>query len=585
MSSRRVLTLSVLAAALGVAPVTAQGIPRGATIRQQPVAATRIMVANPYVFAANDSATAVEVGRSMRQRMTRVAPSREYAVITDSIMNAALAQYDYPRDAILMRSSAQTLAQQINGRVLVTSQLAKAPNGQWSLVARLSGTNDDAGTTVRVTQQGQAPAALGTAAVEALQPALRTLDDARECMNLRATKPEDAAEAAQDALKDMPTNGLAHYCLAQLAKTDAEKIRHLEQAVAGDSLSLTALGQLAAAYEVQGDTAKTVAALQQMLRAAPTDQELRQRAFRYFLQSGRAEAAIEVADEGLALDPNNWDLYDLKSNACLFASNFQCAVQVLEQAYTIDSSRADTLFFAKINAAAEQRLSDTLPPATAADTATFVRWAAVGATRYPANLTALQNVSKAYTFTGQADSSVAVADRILAIDSTNATAALSATQALLVIDTTKTPRDSSRAPEAMRYIDLVIASGDDQAKTALAGLLTNAALPYLQTEPMNPAIAADLLRKALQAAPNASFAVTANYLFGIATLQQVAKIDPQAESTRSCDLARQMQTLLGESRTALEAAQTARPAETERYLAGVTQYGPRVAAFVQAYCR
>ena len=30
--------------------------------------------------------------------------------------------------------------------------------------------------------------------------------------------------------------------------------------------------------------------------------------------------------EGLKLDPNNWDLYDLKSNACLFQSDFPCAI-------------------------------------------------------------------------------------------------------------------------------------------------------------------------------------------------------------------------------------------------------------------
>ena len=229
MSFRRTLILSVLGAGLA-APVAAQGIPRGATISNRPTtAATRIMVATPFVFASADSATAVEVGRAMRERMTRAAP-RTYSVIPDSVMNAALAQYDYPRDAILNRALAQTLAQQINGRVLVTSQMAKGTNGQWSMVARLSGTNDGAGNTVRLAQEGRTPPAMGAAAVDALQPALRSLEDARECMNLRVSKPQDAAKKAQEALKDMPNNGLAHYCLAQMAQ-GAEKIRHLEQAV------------------------------------------------------------------------------------------------------------------------------------------------------------------------------------------------------------------------------------------------------------------------------------------------------------------------------------------------------------------
>ena len=160
MSLRRVLLCS-LATVVLAAPAAAQGIPRGATIRQRPSASlTRIMVANPYVFARNDSATAVAVGRAMRDRMSRFAPRTEFSVISDSLMNAALVQYDYPPDAILNRSDAQTLARQIAGRVLITSQMSRSPSGQWTLISRLSGTNDDAGMTVRVSQASAAPQAL-----------------------------------------------------------------------------------------------------------------------------------------------------------------------------------------------------------------------------------------------------------------------------------------------------------------------------------------------------------------------------------------------------------------------------------------
>lgn len=575
MSLRRVLTLSVVSAVVA-APVAAQGIRAGATTRQRPTTAvTRIMVANPYVFAKTDSATAVAVGRVMRDRMEKVAPRTEFAVISDSMMNAALAQYDYPKDAILPRSDAQMLARQINGRVLVTSQMSKAPNGQWSMIARLAGTNDDAGNTVRLTGPGN-PQALGNSAVQALEPALKALDDARACMDQRATKPDKALAAAQKALKATPNNGLAHYCLAQLAKGNGEKIKSLEAAVAADSLSLKALGELAAAHEAAGDTTKTVAALQQMLRAAPTDQELRQRAFRYFLQSGRTQAAIQVADEGLALDPSNWDLYDLKSNACLFASNFKCAVEVLEQAYAVDSSRADTLFFAKIGASAEQRLADTLPRATAADTASYVKWAGIGYARYPNNLVILQNRVKSFTYTGQVDSSVSATKALLKVDSTNVTAALAAAQALI---------QAKRTPEAMPFLDLAMRLGDEQAKTQLAGILLNAALPMLQAQPTDPKTASELLRQAVKAAPAASFAPTANYLFGFATLQYTSQLDDQAVKGKSCEISRQMESLLNESSTALETAKAAKPEETARLLPNVTQYKTRVVALKKAYCK
>src|SRR5690606_17677033 len=120
-------------------------------------------------------------------------------------------------DAILSQDPARRLAQQLASRVLVTSQMAKGPNGQWSMVSRLAGVNDDAGYTVRVGQRGPL-AEMGHLAIDSLTPALHVLADARECMDLRSSKPDQAANKARDVLKKMPDNGLAHYCLALLAK-------------------------------------------------------------------------------------------------------------------------------------------------------------------------------------------------------------------------------------------------------------------------------------------------------------------------------------------------------------------------------
>jgi hypothetical protein len=69
--------------------------------------------------------------------------------------------------------------------------------------------------------------------------------------------------------------------------------------------------------------------------------------------------------------------------------------------------------------------------ATAADTATFVKWAQIGAKRFPQNVTLLKNVNKAYSFSGQVDSSLAVTRRLLAADTTDVTPALAAAQALI----------------------------------------------------------------------------------------------------------------------------------------------------------
>jgi tetratricopeptide (TPR) repeat protein len=585
MSVSRIIALTALGAALAV-PLSAQGIPRGAHVGGAAATnRTPILVSNPYVFAQADSAPAVHVGDAMRKRMEKTSGA-DYSVVPDSIMNAALLQFGYPKDAILSPVLARTLAKNLPGtRVVITSTLSKAPDGSRTIVARLSGTNDDAGNVVRVAQGGAEPVEnLGVKAADALQPALRSLADARTCMDQRVTNKGKATEAANKALKTLPTNGLAHYCLALIADSNhaqPEKVQQLEATVAGDSLSVVALKQLAQSYQQRGDTAKAVATLQQILRAAPTDQDLRQSAFRYFLSSGNTDAAIQVADEGLKLDPYNWDLYDLKSNACLFAANYKCAVDVLAKAYETDSSRADTLFFAKIGAAAEQRLSDTLPKASAADTATYVLWAVKAAGRYPTNLTLLQNLDKAYTYSGQVDSSVAVTKRLLAIDSSNVTPALAAAQALIT---------AKRTPEALPFIDLALRRAASTADSATirenaARLLTGAALPLLQAQPGDFKGAADILRVAVKSAPSASIMPTANYLFGLATFYQVPAIDKQAVATKSCDLAKQEDALLTEAEAAFNIGKTAKPEDSAAKLAIIAQYKPHSASLLKAYCK
>jgi Flp pilus assembly protein TadD len=583
MNVRQVLTFSGATGMLLMltgGSLAAQGIPKGARIsRGAQAAATRIMVATPYVFTSADSGKAVAVGQSMRDRLARQASRGDYAVIADSTMNRALVSFGYAPDAILNQESARKLAQSLAGRVLVSSQMVKSPSGSWSMVSRLAGVNDDAGVTVRVSQTPGSPlTAMGAAAVDSLKQGLEVLADARECMDQRVAKPDQARKNAEDVLKKMPDNGLAHYCLAQLATDTATKIKELSAAVGGDSLSLRAMNDLAALYEAKGDTAQTVVMLQQMLRAAPTDQELRQRAFRYFLVSGRAQAAIEVADEGLKLDPTNWDLWDLKSNACLFSSNFRCAVQSLEQAYATDSTRADTLFFAKIQVAAEQQLADTTAPdvATAADTATYVKWAQIGVRRYPENITLLKNVNKAYSFSGQVDSSLAVTRKLLSVDTTDVTPALAAAQALL---------KANRYPDAAEFFTFVQQHGDENSKAQAAGLLINAAVPLLQATPAKYDTSAMMLRQGVALAPNASFSPTMYYLLGLSDLQLAGGMDKATESAKSCEGAQKMDSLLVEAAPALEKGKAFRAEEATKLLGNVTQYRERTQGMIKAYCK
>jgi hypothetical protein len=85
--------------------------------------------------------------------------------------------------------------------------------------------------------------------------------------------------------------------------------------------------------------------------------------------------------------------------------------------------------------------------------------------------------------------------------------------------------------------------------------------------------------------PSGKVAPAANYLLGLATLFQVPQIDPQAEKTKSCDLARQEETLLGEAETALTNGQAVNPQAVAKNLDIIKKYKPRIASMLKAYCK
>ena len=612
------LVLIVLFGGVTAAPLVAQGIPRGARTSQTVANAPRLMVANPFAFASADSASAVRIGSAARTEMKAIV-GRDFTVVEQAQMNDALKQYGYPVDAILSPPLATTLAKNIQARVLMSGTMARGAGGGTVVTARLIGVNDDAGYVVTLTQQkGQTLEDFGKKLARALEPAVKSLADARACVDQRTSKPDKAEAAAQKAIKVLPNHGLAHFCLAQIAQDKKgprpEVVKHLQAATKGDPLSLPVWTALATQYQQANDTANTLLAFEQMLLVAPTNQKLREELFKYFLQSGHSETALKVADEGLKLDPNNADLYDLKSNACLFLSNFKCAVDALEAMYATDSTKADTLFFTKISAAAAEGENP--------DNVRLLKWSQMGVRKYPNNPTLLGYLNKAYSLSGQTDSVIAVTNRIIAKDTTESgvIAALAAAQALIVPpDTTKARRDTSvagrdtsaarrdtsaarrdtsaataprtstkftpRPKEAVPFLEFVIKHGDAQRKENAAALLYTGAAPLLQ-QPQDLPGAEELLRMAVAAAnPTGKVYPAANYLLGLAILFQVPQIDPLAEKQKSCDLAMQEQTKLAAADSALTAGRSVNPEAVEKNLGIIKKYEPRIKSMLKAYCK
>ena len=567
-----VLPLSLMAAA---PTLEAQGIPRTSRRLGTPpggaATATRFMVAVPYATATADSAAAVQIGEGMRKRLQSIG-GRDVNVVSDSIMNAALDQFGYPRNAILSPSLALQLAKNIPGTKGVVTSTVSRKDGRYELDSRLFPTQVDAGVVRRLDQQpGEKLDAFGARAADDLKSAVDAFDDAKACDELRDTKPAEARKAAEKALKVSPDNGLAHLCLAQMAIKEgaprAQVEQHLVAATRGDPQSLTAVALLTEQRAAANDTAGVVAAYQQMLLIAPDNQKLTEQAFKYMLQAGKPKAAVQVADEGLKRDPYNWNLYDLKSNACLFLSDFPCAIDALEAAYQVDSTRADSLFYRKIAVAAAQQ----------PDTVRLNKWASRGIARYPNNVELLGYANQAFALTGKSDSSIMVTRKLIELDPTQVGPALAATQSLA---------GTGRVSEAKPFIDMIQQKGSPQEKEQLAAIFANAALPLIQKQPADFNGAADLSRQCVASAdPKGRVIGSCHLILGIAAFQSAVAMDGETEKNKSCDMAKKEAELVAEAKASLTTAGASRPDAVKQYLDAIPQFEKRTQSMITAYCK
>ena len=565
------LIAAVAVAGLAVAgPVKAQIPVKRTTPEQVTAQAPRLLVANPYTFVSQDTTAAVKIGTAMRLRMEKVVGSN-YFVIPREKINEYLNQFGYSPDAIFALPQQRVLANSSQARALVSSSLARGDGGKFTVTARLAGLSDSAGNTFVVAQQtGQSLEQFGSNVADAFAPAIKTLNDSRECIQQRSAAKDKAATAAKKALSSMPSSGVANYCLALLAmdrktKADtAEALKDLQTAVTGDQLSLAAWTMLAEIYEVRADTAHTVEALKQMLVVAPTNQPLRELANKLFIKYEHPEAAEQAALDGLKLDPTNADLYDLLANARVYKSDFKGAVDALEQVAANDTTKSDSTFLLKITVMASQQ----------PDTVRLLKWARIGVNKYPANAALMQQLFTAYSLAGPLDSAVAVAKRLMAVDSTMVGPALGIAKQLI---------DAKRGADAAPFLVYANAHGDATAKENAAGLMLNGTLAMIKDQP--DSALAGLRQIAATATPGGKYAPIANFYLGILLSQQIQKLDPETEKGKSCDLANKEKGLLDEADKAFQGAAGYKPDDLAKYMKFVEGYKPRVASMIKVYCK
>ena len=524
-----------------------------------------------------DSTAAVVIANGIRDRLDRLVGGGDYQLIARLDMNKELERSGYNPDAILTTTTSRTLAGQLNAKILVGGTLAKNASGQYVLTVRVTGVSGsiaDVGHGISVTQApGQALPDFGLKTAEALNPIVKAYIDAKNCID-NQSDPKKGPDAAAKAIKAVPNFGLAEYCLAQIAqRTDSVSpvaLAHYQNAVKGDSLSLTVWSEIALIHYKKKDSVAVIADYQQMLRVAPSNEKLADEAYKQFLRYGRPDAAQQVVTEALKNDPANPVWYDLWSNNCLAKSDFDCAIKALEQVFTLDSTRADLGFFQKIVAAAKFK----------PDTAKYLAWSRRGAAKFGTDVDMLGDYAKAAAMSGEGDSAVAAVHHLLLIDPTATTPALFVVQSLM--NAKKFDAMLKLAPDFKKV-------SDQEAKDTYAGLLMSAANGAQSAVPRDDSMLVKLSEATLASGTTQqNLIVYANFFLLEANVGPLQPLSAQWGAEKSCDKVKAEDALI----TKLEPWATVAATSTVQ---GIIDYAnnllkilpgvkTRVAAGITAYC-
>ncbi len=528
---QHVISVSLLSAMAATAPVASQGIsPRSSisgVVRDAGPPATKVLVATPFPSSPADSTVAVIIGTALRDKLTSKLDQGEWSVISRRDMNTSFQTWGYNPDQLFPPDLARQVASSLSARMFVMTTLTKGPGGLFTASIRVTGIADDAGQVVKLAQlQGQTPQDFGGKIGEQATIIFKAYPEAKSCSdNVAANKPK-AVISANNAIKVVPNYGLAEYCLGLIEQSKdsvgPETLRYFSNAVIGDPFSLFALNQIRIIHEKKKDSTAVVADYQAMLTIAPTNQKLADEAVKKFKRYGRPDAADQVVEQQLKIDPTNPDWQDLKGNSCAVQASgesdpvkaktkFACAYTAFEQELTLDPTRADTNFFPKI-------------VYVAGNHADSMTWAKKWAEKYASTEDPYTLELQLYMDVGQTDSALMVVKTLNAINPGNPKPALAVDMALL---------------KAKRYDDVIKLgayfqkSGDDNSKNTYAGLLVT----YADSETRNPTRDDSLLARighALVAfnAPNKQF-VEYGYYFNASGLQPgfIALSKPQRAAT------------------------------------------------------
>jgi hypothetical protein len=531
-------------------------------------------------------------------------------LVTKSKMCEALAASGFPCDGLMDARQAEQLARFLSVNSWTLGTLS---HNSSTLTAQIHVVSGGSGFSATFTATGGptgSPQPLSEAIAQRLNAIIRAAEYARSCTEQRGRNSlAKALDEARKALAIEPYLPAAHLCLLSVFEIQRlgpdSAIAHALAALKGDSLNGEAWRRLGDAYLAKGDSARYYDSYIGLARSDIHNPNLVVGIASLLEQRHQYAKIVSLATEGLAANPGNQQLLDLKKRACIAGEQWRCVLDMLgAQAKTDTTALGDSVTL-RIAIGAAQAISDTQ---------NLLFWTRAAIKHFPSSTTYLKALAAAFELAGQHDSSLAVEIRALQLNPNDVNLSLLIAKAIVdraAFDTAafkrcQTGKDSlcirsmqtafaSKVDSARPYLRPGLAAVDSGQRLTAAAIMLSAgsklaqnasaydrAYPWLDTllTLVAPRAPADSI------GPRRQVRVSASFWFGLSSVLTLQGPYKRMIDSKNCEEAKVINDRLVRTRAALELGRPVHPPTVEQMLRFLTQYESNMPKVKQAFkCR
>src|SRR5467141_1474757 len=565
----------------------------------------KLLVLPLMVSSPADSAISIAVMDAARERLSSLARYK-VLLVTKSKMCEALAASGFPCDGLMDARQAEQLARFLSVNSWTLGTLS---HNSSTLTAQIHVVSGGSGFSATFTATGGptgSPQPLSEAIAQRLNAIIRAAEYARSCTEQRGRNNlAKALDEARKALAIEPYLPAAHLCLLSVFEIQRlgpdSAIAHALAALKGDSLNGEAWRRLGDAYLAKGDSARYYDSYIGLARSDIHNPNLVVGIASLLEQRHQYAKIVSLTTEGLAANPGNQQLLDLKKRACIAGEQWRCVLDMLGAQAKADTTALGDSVTLRIAIGAAQTISDTQ---------NLLFWTRAAIKHFPSSTTYLKALAAAFELAGQHDSSLAVEIKALQLNPNDVNLSLLIAKAIVdraTFDTAafkgcQTRRDSlcihamltafaNKVDSARPYLRPGLAAADSGQRLTAAAIMLSAgsklgqasaydrAYPWLDTlltlvAPRRPT---DTL------GPRQQIRAQASFWYGLSSVLMIGKPYQDMIKSKKCSDAKDINDWLQRARAALLLGRRVAPSVASQMLGFLEKYEANMPKVKQAF--